>query len=48
MSSLCIVPARAGSKRLPGKNRTEIGGIPLIYHTLDKAFKIFDWRDILV
>jgi len=29
MSILCIVPARKGSERLPGKNRMEIGGVEL-------------------
>lgn len=30
-----IVPARSGSKRLPGKNVKLLGGKPLIFHTLD-------------
>ena len=30
-----IVPARSGSKRLPGKNVKPLGGRPLIFHTLD-------------
>lgn len=29
METLCVVPARKGSKRLPGKNKLKIGGIPL-------------------
>jgi CMP-N-acetylneuraminic acid synthetase len=29
MKSLCIIPARAGSKRLPGKNRETVGGVVL-------------------
>ena len=30
-----IVPARSGSKRLPGKNIKLLAGRPLIFHTLD-------------
>jgi CMP-N,N'-diacetyllegionaminic acid synthase len=30
-----IVPARSGSKRLPGKNIKELSGRPLIFHTID-------------
>lgn len=30
---LCIVPARGGSKRLPGKNLRVLGGRPLLDHT---------------
>lgn len=30
-----IVPARGGSKRLPGKNLKLLGGRPLLFHTLD-------------
>ncbi|MDB9957988.1 acylneuraminate cytidylyltransferase family protein [Oceanospirillaceae bacterium] len=30
-----IVPARGGSKRLPGKNIRPLNGRPLIFHTLD-------------
>lgn len=41
MSSLCIVPARSGSKRLPGKNSKILGDKQLIYHTLDKAVEVF-------
>lgn len=37
MKSLAIIPARAGSKRLPGKNRELVGGIPLWRRALDCA-----------
>jgi CMP-N,N'-diacetyllegionaminic acid synthase len=30
-----IVPARSGSKRLPGKNIKHLNGRPLVFHTLD-------------
>ena len=34
---LGVVPARAGSKRIPGKNLVALGGIPLIDYTLKAA-----------
>lgn len=37
MSSICIIPARGGSKRLPGKNLHPLGGKPLLSHTIDAA-----------
>jgi CMP-N,N'-diacetyllegionaminic acid synthase len=37
MDILAIVPARAGSKRLPGKNTLELQGKPLVCWTLDAA-----------
>lgn len=42
MKRLCIIPARGGSKRLPGKNLAEIDGKPLICHTIDAAIGLFD------
>ena len=33
-----IVPARSGSKRLPGKNIKKLAGRPLIFHTIDSVF----------
>ena len=40
MKSLIIVPARAGSKGIPGKNSKELGGKPLISYTLEMALAI--------
>ncbi|MEO8442712.1 MAG: NTP transferase domain-containing protein, partial [Betaproteobacteria bacterium] len=34
---LAIVPARGGSKRLPGKNLLPLGGRPLLGYTLEAA-----------
>lgn len=34
---LAIIPARSGSKRLPGKNIRELSGKPLIQWTIDSA-----------
>ena len=41
---LCVICARAGSKRLKNKNMKNIFGKPLIYHTINQAFssKVFD------
>lgn len=34
MNSLAFIPARGGSKRLPGKNIKNFGGRPLIYYSI--------------
>lgn len=41
---LAIIPARGGSKRLPNKNIMELGGKPLISHTIEAALRsnVFD------
>lgn len=36
---LGVIPARGGSKRIPGKNLKEISGKPLIAHTIEQAQK---------
>lgn len=42
--TIAIIPARGGSKRLPGKNIKLLGGIPLIAHSIKyaKANKCID------
>lgn len=44
MKKLCIIPARGGSKRLPGKNIKPLNGKPLVFYTIDSTIKsnIFD------
>ena len=44
MKKLCIIPARGGSKRLPGKNIKPLNGKPLVFYTIDEVIKsnIFD------
>lgn len=37
MNILCLIPARSGSKRLPGKNIKMLGGKPLIAYTIECA-----------
>lgn len=34
MKTIAIIPARGGSKRLPGKNLMLLGGLPLIAHSI--------------
>lgn len=35
--TIAIIPARGGSKRLPGKNTKLLGGLPLIAHSINYA-----------
>jgi len=44
MKRLCIIPARGGSKRLPGKNIRPLNGKPLVFYTIDAVLKssVFD------
>jgi CMP-N,N'-diacetyllegionaminic acid synthase len=37
---LAVIPARAGSKRLPGKNKRHLGGKPLIMWSLELAMRL--------
>lgn len=39
MTNIAIIPARGGSKRLPGKNIKKLFGKPLIEWTIDSALK---------
>jgi len=42
--TIAIIPARGGSKRLPGKNVLLLGGLPLIAHSIRYA-KQYDFID---
>jgi len=44
MSRYCIIPARAGSKRLPGKNKANILGKPMYRYAIENCIQadIFD------
>lgn len=44
MKPLCLIPARGGSKRLPGKNIRLLAGKPLIAYTIEaaRASGVFD------
>lgn len=48
MKILALIPARGGSKRLPGKNIRVLGGKPLIVWSIDVAKDIPEICDILV
>lgn len=48
MSLLVLIPARGGSKGLPGKNIKELGGKPLIYYSIDVARSLFKDEQICV
>jgi CMP-N,N'-diacetyllegionaminic acid synthase len=48
MRILVLIPARGGSKRLPGKNILLLGGKPLIVWSIDVAKNIHDICDIFV
>jgi pseudaminic acid cytidylyltransferase len=48
MSNLCIIPARGGSKRIPGKNLKEFNGKPIIYYTIKKAIESNMFDDIMI
>lgn len=37
MASIAVIPARAGSKRIPGKNLMDFDGHPLLAHTVRAA-----------
>lgn len=45
---LVVIPARKGSKRLPGKNSMPLAGKPLIAHSIDYAQKHIANADIVV
>lgn len=48
MKPLVVIPARGGSKGVPGKNIKLLGGKPLIQYTIDAAKAIFDDSQIIV
>ena len=45
---IVVIPARAGSKGVPGKNIKMLNGKPLIQYTIEAARKIFDDDRIIV
>ena len=48
MRPLVVIPARGGSKGLPGKNIKDLGGKPLIWYTIEAARKLFNESIICV
>jgi CMP-N,N'-diacetyllegionaminic acid synthase len=47
-SIVALIPARAGSKRVPGKNMRLLAGKPLIQHTIDLAKSVEEFTDVIV
>lgn len=45
---LYLIPARGGSKGIPGKNIKTLGGVPLIGHTIRRALEVADRADVVV
>ena len=45
---LVVIPARGGSKGIPGKNRKLLGGKPLISYTIEAAINVFPLENICV
>jgi len=45
---LVIIPARAGSKGLPGKNTKLLAGKPMIQYTIEAALGVFDKENICI
>lgn len=37
--SVCIIPARGGSQRIPGKNTRDFRGVPMIHRAIETARK---------
>lgn len=48
MKPLVVIPARAGSKGLPNKNKKSLNGKPLIVYTLEAAMCVFPKEQICV
>ena len=48
MKVLAIIPARSGSKGIPGKNWKKFDGKPLIQYSIDSAIKSCYINEIIV
>lgn len=47
-NTLCIIPARGGSKRVPRKNKLPLAGKPLIAYSVEAALKAGVFEDVVV
>ena len=45
---LAIIPARAGSKRVPGKNKKQLGGKELVRYVIEAALEARSIQDVAV
>jgi len=48
MSLICIIPARGGSKRLPGKNIRDFLGKPIIAYSIESALETGVFDEVMV
>ena len=48
MNTVCIIPARGGSKRIPKKNIKLFRGKPLLVWSIEKAIKSKCFTDVIV
>lgn len=48
MNSICIIPARGGSKSVPGKNIRMLCGKPLIAHSIETALSSNIFKHVIV
>lgn len=48
MSCIAVIPARGGSKEVPGKNLKELAGKPLLAWTLEETSKVSAIEEIIV
>lgn len=48
MTQYCIIPARGGSKRIPGKNMKQFFGQPIIQYSINAARAISLFQEIIV
>ena len=48
MTSICIIPARGGSKRIPRKNIKDFLGKPIIAYSIEAALKSGLFDEVMV
>lgn len=48
MSNLCIIPARGGSKRIPGKNIKDFLGKPIIAYSIEAALSSALFDEVMI
>jgi pseudaminic acid cytidylyltransferase len=46
--NICVIPARGGSKRIPGKNIKEFNGKPIIAYSIEAALKSNCFERVIV
>ena len=46
--NICVIPARAGSRRIPRKNIKEFNGKPIIAYSIEAALKSNCFSQVIV